>query len=113
MRKNGSGFRGRFLLDLSSFVLKVSKTQIKLNRFSHGSAQKRHSLLHARISASRPPSDQRDKADNKGQWSETMRHMFKAAIIAFGVTGALAAAAPAGAQPYDPYDGSYGGYDQS
>jgi hypothetical protein len=36
------------------------------------------------------------------QWSETMRNLFRAAIIAFGATGALAA--PAGAQPYDRYN---------
>ena len=41
-----------------------------------------------------------------------MRHLFKAAIIAFGVTGALAAV-PASAQPYDPNDDTYGGYDQA
>jgi hypothetical protein len=36
-----------------------------------------------------------------------MRNLTKAAIVAFGVTGALAAA-PASAQPYDPnYDGYY------
>jgi hypothetical protein len=44
------------------------------------------------------------------QWSETVRNFFKGAIIAFGVTGALAAA-PASAQPYDPNNG-YGGPQQ-
>jgi len=40
-----------------------------------------------------------------------MRTFFKAAIVAFGVTGALAAS-PAGAQPYDPYNNGNDGYDQ-
>lgn len=43
-----------------------------------------------------------------------MRHLIKAAVIALGATGALAAAEPASAQPYDDgyYDDDYGpGYD--